>query len=123
MVASGSGTLISQNIGANKEKRQDWWVWAVAVGFFFCGVLSVFMSLSANSILDLYNLMSPPFRMAVSYYLWNFGVCGYRDGVFIYAPMDIPHQPMIVNIVALLINVTGIIPFMAFGLPVTGVCV
>jgi len=128
MVASGSGILISQNIGANKEKAAGLvGLSSLQLAFLFAGVLSMFMSLSANAILDLYKLDAE-----VHHFAWQFLTIYGATSVFVALAMVFSTilrtygyscQPMIVNIFALVLNVTGnyISIYGPFGLPVTGV--
>jgi putative MATE family efflux protein len=128
MVASGSGILISQNIGAGKDKEAGLvGLASLQLSFLFAGVLSVWMSLSADTILNFYKLDVEVHRFA-----WQFLTIYGATSVFVAVGMvfstilrsyGYTNQPMIVNIIALLLNVTGnyISIYGPFGLPVTGV--
>jgi putative MATE family efflux protein len=128
MVASGSGILISQNIGAGREKDAGLvGLASLQLAFLFASVLSVWMALSANTILELYKLDAEVHRFA-----WQFLTIYGATSVFVAVGMvfstilrayGYTYQPMIVNIIALLLNVTGnyISIYGPFGLPVTGV--
>ena len=85
------------------------------------------MALSANTILELYKLDAEVHRFA-----WQFLTIYGATSVFVAVGMvfstilrayGYTYQPMIVNIIALLLNVTGnyISIYGPFGLPVTGV--
>ncbi len=128
MVASGSGILISQNIGAGKEKGAGLvGLASLQLSFLFAGVLSMWMTLSADSILTLYKLDADVHRFA-----WQFLTIYGATSAFVAVGMvfstilrtyGYTYQPMIVNIIALSLNVTGnyIAIYGPFGLPVTGV--
>ncbi len=128
MVASGAGILISQYLGARKERDAG----LVSLGslqlvFLFSVVLSVWMSLSANAILNLYKLDADVHRFA-----WQFLTIYGSTSVFvalgivfstILRTYGYTYQPMIVNIIALFLNVAGnyVAIYGPFGLPVFGV--
>lgn len=128
MVASGAGILISQNIGARKEKTAGLvGVASLQLALLFAAVLSVWMFLSADAILTLYKLDTDVHR-----YAWQFLTIYGSTSVFVAIGMmfstilrtyGYTYQPMVVNIIALLLNIIGnyISIYGPFGLPVTGV--
>lgn len=128
MVASGAGILISQNLGAKREREAGLiGLASLLLSVIFAAVLSIGMFISANSIITLYKLDPDVHR-----YAWQFLAIYSSTSVFVAVGMvfstilrthGYTYMPMIVNIISLLLNVTGnyISIYGPFGMPVLGV--
>jgi putative MATE family efflux protein len=128
MVAVGSSILIAQHLGA-RQVRQAGQIalGSLALGAAFAGVLSVVMCLGADPVLRCYRL-DPQVHKFAWQFLFIFG-CG---SVFVALNMvqgailrshGHTREPMIVNVIANIINIAGnyLFIFGPFGIPVLGV--
>ena len=128
MVAIGSSILISQYLGARREKEAGQIaLGSLTLGLVFSIVLSTGICISANRILLLYRL-----DPVVHKYAWQFLTIFAAGSVFMAIGMiqgtilrthGHSREPMIVNIIANIINVSGnyLFIFGPLGIPVLGV--
>lgn len=128
MVASGASILISQYLGAQRKNEAGTIGMAsIMLSLLFGAVLSLGMYLTADPVLRVYKLDFEVHRFA-----WQF-LCIYGATSFFVAVSMVfstilrtygyNYKPMIINVVALIINVIGnyIAIYGPFGLPVFGV--
>ncbi len=128
MVASGANILISQNLGAGKQRYAGVvGLGSISLSLVFAAILSLVMCFSADAVLKLYDLDSE-----VHTYSWQFLTIYSSCSAFVALSMILStilrthgysREPMYITILALVANVTGnyIAIFGPFGLPVTGV--
>lgn len=128
MVGSGASTLISQYLGAKKERAAgDAGIASFVLGSVFAVVLSLITVFGAHGILGLYTL-----EKEVYTYAWQYLVIYGAGSVFvafniiqgtILRAYGFPRDTMWANMIANILNVIGnaIALYGPFGLPVTGV--
>lgn len=128
MISSGAGILISQNIGAKRLK--DAGVIGVAsllLSLIFAAILSVLMFFCANPVLNLYKLDPDVHKYALQFFTIYGSTSVFVAVGIVFSTIlrsyGYTYLPMIVNIIALLINITGnyISIYGPCGLPVFGV--
>jgi putative MATE family efflux protein len=128
MVANGAGILISQHLGARQEKEAGLIsLGSISLSIAFAAVLSVAMFFSADAILRLYKLDNE-----VHHFAWQFLAIYSLGSIFTALSMvqgailrmhGHTREPMVVSIIANIINVVGnyLFIFGPFGIPVLGV--
>jgi putative MATE family efflux protein len=128
MISFGASILISQHLGAKKhEEAQTFALGSITLGFIFAFVLSIATCMSAGYLLRLYNLEPVVYTYAYRFLvIYGAGsVCTALTIVLGTILRTYGHSktPMVVNIIANVINIIGnyCALFSPFGLPVTGV--
>jgi len=128
MVAIGASILISQNLGARREKEAGQIaLGSLALAVIFAIALSIAMSISANGIIGLYKLDAQVHRFAWQFlFIYSLGSITASLGMVQSAILRAhghSREPMVVNIVANIINVAGNYAFIfgPFGVPKLGV--
>jgi putative MATE family efflux protein len=128
MVAVGASILISQNLGARREKEAGQIaLGSISLGIMFAALLSVTMALSANRIVGFYRLDPVVHRYACQFlFIYSLGSVFTSLGMVQSAILRVhghSREPMMVNIAANIINVFGnyLFIFGPLGIPKLGV--
>jgi putative MATE family efflux protein len=128
MVAIGASILISQNLGARREQEAGRIaLGSITLSLVFAGILTIIMSLSANTIIGFYRLDPDVHAFAWQFlFIYNLGSVFTSLGMVqssILRAHGHSREPMIINILANVINVIGnyLFIFGPFGIPKLGV--
>jgi len=128
MVTSGASILISQYIGARNDKAaRDSAQGSIVLSIIFAVVLSTLMCVFAERIVGFYKLEPNVHKFAMQYMvIFSAGSVSMSLSMIlgtILRSYGYSREPMVVNIIAMIISVTGnyLFIFGPFGIPVLGV--